>query len=1061
MNLNLRNRFLVLIAVLSICSVGIAQKRYCGLWLNEVPLVADSTAGKLYATLEPEADYALKGTMRWDEELYRSVVLNGIELIAGHGNFAVNDWSDRTVNTLTLTDNDGSLHEWKMVFTTLPLVLIESDQKKLYELWKRYDHDIKYPSSITVIDARFRTEGLSEFYSNIGIHVRGVTSAGKPKKSFGIELWDENGEELDAHLLGYRNDGDWILDAMYSDHSRMRNRLIFDIWNAIDDLPYEKDNQYQCNGTQGEFVEVFTKGKYNGLYCFTDKVDRKKLNLKKTKEATETSEEETRGLLWKAKFRCSETTFYDYDELPTNDTLVWPLDDSPNRQEYWMQEYPSDRQNQAYFDPILHAIDIVGKDRSSNTVFADSVENLFYFDNVINYVICSQAFQWMDNLQKNYFLSIRNIKKDSRLLFTPWDLDATLGRNAGGDKVGDDKKWMAWGEQLGGINGLFWRLKERRPNNFATRLNDRWQYLKTHELSIENIRKRMMKYGDLFTKSGAWEREKEYVYDLIGGKDSGKDVKIDGTVYEEIDFICDFLERNYAKFEEKVASWKPAEYTEPKLEEKALYVVGYDSIAEFEGNVATVPGKVSREPIDGIMSVDFKDTEMIVQREDGAVSYDANKIKEVVTEMGEFYPTNAFVPEEYQSDVKFDTHYSNPIPKDINAFKATPTFQTQRSLQIVYDGEEVKVVGNVSDFTIVQDGSSVSIESDLEGVNYILTGTSDCAHVSINATKKMKITLDNARLDCMEGAAVTCSCADSIYLMTKEETENELSGINAIGNIAVYGEGILKLVSDRDDSSLMESTEDIAVNGGVINIFNSGNNGKGLFTKKNVIINGGCIHIITIGESNYQDDSLDEQGATAVHAANVTVNGGEVFVKTIGRNGGVGVASTKKLTVNGGKLVLTTFDDPINAVDGIEINGGEIFGSSMVDDGMDSNGSIKINGGKLYVVGAYPNEAAFDNDGKTFAVNGGTLIGVGYKSDVPQGSRSGQAYICLKKKEGVKRFVRIATEQDEDVMRIETPAYGTSTLVCSSPKLEKGKMYVVEVSDDGENFLELVRQKAE
>lgn len=813
---------MVLIAVLSICSVGIAQKRYCGLWLNEVPLVADSTAGKLYATLEPEADYALKGTMRWDEELYRSVVLNGIELIAGHGNFAVNDWSDRTVNTLTLTDNDGSLHEWKMVFTTLPLVLIESDQKELYELWKRYDHDIKYPSSITVIDARFRTEGLSEFYSNIGIHVRGVTSAGKPKKSFGIELRDENGEELDAHLLGYRNDGDWILDAMYSDHSRMRNRLIFDIWNAIDDLPYEKDNQYQCNGTQGEFVEVFTKGKYNGLYCFTDKVDRKKLNLKKTKEATETSEEETRGLLWKAKFRCSETTFYDYDELPTNDTLVWPLDDSPNRQEYWMQEYPSDRQNQAYFDPILHAIDIVGKDRSSNTVFADSVENLFYFDNVINYVICSQAFQWMDNLQKNYFLSIRNIKKDSRLLFTPWDLDATLGRNAGGDKVGDDKKWMAWGEQLGGINGLFWRLKERRPNNFATRLNDRWQYLKTHELSIENIRKRMMKYGDLFTKSGAWEREKEYVYDLIGGKDSGKDVKIDGTVYEEIDFICDFLERNYAKFEEKVASWKPAEYTEPKLEEKALYVVGYDSIAEFEGNVATVPGKVSREPIDGIMSVDFKDTEMIVQREDGAVSYDANKIKEVVTEMGEFYPTNAFVPEEYQSDVKFDTHYSNPIPKDINAFKATPTFQTQRSLQIVYDGEEVKVVGNVSDFTIVQDGSSVSIESDLEGVNYILTGTSDCAHVSINATKKMKITLDNARLGCMEGAAVTCSCADSIYLMTKEETENELSGINAIGNIAVYGEGILKLVSDRDDSSLMESTEDIAVNGGVINIFNSG-----------------------------------------------------------------------------------------------------------------------------------------------------------------------------------------------------------------------------------------------
>ena len=1055
------NRYLVLIAVSCISIVGNAQKRSCGLWLNEVPLVADSTAGRMYATLEPEADYALKGTMRWDGEVYQSVVLNGNELSAGQGNFSVNDWSDRTVNTLTLTDRDGSQREWKMVFTTLPLVLIESDQKELYELWKRYDHDIKYPSSITVIDARFRTEGMAEFYSNIGIHVRGVTSAGKPKKCFAIELWDEEGEELDVHLLGYRNDGDWILDAMYSDHSRMRNRLTFDIWNAIDDLPYEKDNQYQCNGTQGEFVEVFTKGKYNGLYCFTDKIDRKKLNLKKTKEATETSEEETRGLLWKAKFRCSETTFYDYDELPTNDTLVWPLDDSPNRQEYWMQEYPSDRQDQAYFDPILHAIDIVGKDRSSNTVFADSVENLFYFDNVINFVICSQVFQWMDNLQKNYFLSIRNIKKDSRMLITPWDLDATLGRNAGGDKSVDDKKWMAWGEQLGGINCLVWRLKERRPNDFATRLNDRWQYLKTHELSIENIRKRMMKYGDLFTNSGAWEREKEYVYDLIGGKDSGKDVKIDGTVYEEIDFICDFLEKNYAKFEEKVASWKPSEYTEPKLEENALYVVGYDSIAEFEGNVATVPGKVTREPVEGIVSVDFKDTEMIVQREEGTVSYDANQIREVTTQRGEFYPTNAFVPEEYLADVKYDTHYGNPVPEDMNAFKTAPAFPVQRSLRIEYDGGEAKVVGNVSGFNVVQDGASVSIESDLEGVNYILAGTSDCARISINGTEKMKITLDNARLGCAEGAALTCTCSDTIYLVTGDGTENELSGINAGGNIALYGEGVLRLVADGDNSSLVESAKGIEVNGGVINMFNSGNNGKGLFAKKNIVVNGGSIHIITTGESNYQDDSLDEQGATAVHAAYVTVNGGEVFVKTVGKNGGVGVAATGKLAVNGGKMVLTTFDDPINAVDGIEINGGEVFGSSMVDDGMDCNGSIKINGGKLFVVGAYPNESAFDNDGKTFAVNGGSVVGIGYKSDAPQASRSAQASICVKKTEGVKRFVRIATEEGEEVMRIETPAYGTSTLVCSSPELEKGKSYVIEVSEDGEKFEELVRLKAE
>ena len=70
---------------------------------------------------------------------------------------------------------------------------------------------------------------------------------------------------------------------MAVDRLRMRNRLNFDIWNAMSGTPYETDNDNR-NGTNGFFVELFINGEYHGLYCMTDKVNRKLLGVKKTDE---------------------------------------------------------------------------------------------------------------------------------------------------------------------------------------------------------------------------------------------------------------------------------------------------------------------------------------------------------------------------------------------------------------------------------------------------------------------------------------------------------------------------------------------------------------------------------------------------------------------------------------------------------------------------------------------------------------------------------------------------------------------------------------------------------
>lgn len=82
-------------------------------------------------------------------------------------------------------------------------------------------------------------------------------------------------------LLGLRDDGDWILDAMYIDHARMRNRLSTDLWIDMNKVPYLSKEPRAINGTRGYFVEVFLNNSYLGLYCLTERIDRKQLQLSK------------------------------------------------------------------------------------------------------------------------------------------------------------------------------------------------------------------------------------------------------------------------------------------------------------------------------------------------------------------------------------------------------------------------------------------------------------------------------------------------------------------------------------------------------------------------------------------------------------------------------------------------------------------------------------------------------------------------------------------------------------------------------------------------------------
>lgn len=76
--------------------------------------------------------------------------------------------------------------------------------------------------------------------------------------------------------MGIRNDDDWILNSLYADNTRLRDKLCMDLWQETGAY----DNPYGKNfGMQGEYVEVLINDSYTGLYLLTHPIDRKQLGL--------------------------------------------------------------------------------------------------------------------------------------------------------------------------------------------------------------------------------------------------------------------------------------------------------------------------------------------------------------------------------------------------------------------------------------------------------------------------------------------------------------------------------------------------------------------------------------------------------------------------------------------------------------------------------------------------------------------------------------------------------------------------------------------------------------
>lgn len=395
---------------------------------------------------------------------------------------------------------------------TLPIVNLEVEQSKINKL--NY-----IPANITIYDKQCRTEGNSVTQYRCKVKYRGASSLKYEKKSLAVKMLDDYDEDLDVNVFGIREDNNWILDAMAIDRIRMRNRICFDCWNAISKTPYETDYN-QRNGTLGEFVELFINGEYHGLYCMTDKINRKLLGLKKAKVA-DSGDVTVRGVLYKCNNWGGGCSLKSYEE------------DDMNSEEWnaWELQYPDDYPSEQAWTPLVNLIDFCGK--SSLSIFRTQYNDWFYLDNLVDYAVLTYALGIRDTGYKNTFLSSVNIQEANRYLLTVWDMDTSLGGEYNGDYYDKyvDVNWITGIQPFG-----FLYLCD--IDNFKEKLKESWIEKTMSVLSPSSIKERIRNYADRFITTGAWDREYS--------RWNNNPIPLNANLNDEIDYVNMWLDGNVA-----------------------------------------------------------------------------------------------------------------------------------------------------------------------------------------------------------------------------------------------------------------------------------------------------------------------------------------------------------------------------------------------------------------------------------------------------------------------------------------------------------------------------------
>ncbi|MBQ0037815.1 MAG: carbohydrate-binding domain-containing protein [Clostridiales bacterium] len=379
---------------------------------------------------------------------------------------------------------------------------------------------------------------------------------------------------------------------------------------------------------------------------------------------------------------------------------------------------------------------------------------------------------------------------------------------------------------------------------------------------------------------------------------------------------------------------------------------------------------------------------------------------------------------------------------DLNA-----DWDTTDACKIILNGDSAKISGNGAYF------SNNALYIAYAG-KYVISGTLDgSVHIDADGDDKIWLLFDDVDITSKTEPPLYIKQADKVFLTLKENSQNTLAFENEDEDAKIDG-----CIFSRDD---------LTVNGkGTLTVTSSGLHG--IVCNDSLVFTGGNINITAKKDAVHAHDAIKicntdiavSAGDDGLHAGNDDESA--VFYL---ESGNINITEcyegieANDITITGGTVNITPSDDGINANGSgktslITVSGGDITvinKNGRDADGFDSNGSINITGGNVFisVTGTGTNNAidyGSENGGKC-TISGGTVIACGSSqmAEYPD-SDSTQGFIMGTVSGSENETISVLGADGKEIISKEIPCSFTSVII-SSPDITVGDTVTLKVGD--------------
>lgn len=368
----------------------------------------------------------------------------------------------------------------------------------------------------------------------IGIEFRGSTSFRiSDKKSYGIETWDNQGNDMDVAFFDFPEEEDFILSGQIID---TLDHWGFDRTMMYNYLGYNMFSDMGSYASRTEFVELEINGIYQGVYVFMEKLKRDRMRIDvATLDPTENTPELISGGYvlkidktsggdnnldqpleyfednWEDDARYSEAISFrsDYDiygELIDFEPFGEPYHSNMYLETYFLYEYPKDinisEAQKTYIQDYIHAFEtaLLNDDFSSELrTYTDYID----LGSFVDFFIINELTRNVDG----YRLSTYMYKdRGEKLRMGPiWDLD--IGYFTG-DRIPLDDWVINYNTYVDRDAWMlpFWWTRLMEDPVFRAALKARWSELRLGVLSNTQLLWNVEEAADYLEINGAVER---------------------------------------------------------------------------------------------------------------------------------------------------------------------------------------------------------------------------------------------------------------------------------------------------------------------------------------------------------------------------------------------------------------------------------------------------------------------------------------------------------------------------------------------------------------------------